>query len=154
MRDKQNKNKVITLDQPITTANRFNLLSNLEEDNTESTKFQNHGGQAQMYKIHKTTKQQTGQKIQIIVNGQTQYTDNGKLPTSSNKNNFQTPATIWVNKFKKYSKCSKHASQKQQKIVILGDSHTRGCAAGVKHLFSNDFEVFGFTNPGAGMKTI
>jgi len=38
--------------------------------------------------------------------------------------------------------------------MILGDSHARGCAAEVKHLLSSDFEVFGTTNPGAGMKTI
>jgi len=115
------------------------LLSNLEKDNTEATKSQNHGGQAQMYKIHKSTKQQTtGQKIPVIVNGQTQYTDNGKLPTSNNKNNLQTPTTNRVNKLKEYSKCSKHASQKQHKVVILGDSHARGCAAGVKHLKCSD----------------
>ena len=92
-----------------------------------------------MYKIHKSTKQQTtGQKIPVIVNGQTQYTDNGKLPTSNNKNNLQTPTTNRVNKLKEYSKCSKHASQKQHKVVILGDSHARGCAAGVKHLKCSD----------------
>jgi acid phosphatase class B len=38
--------------------------------------------------------------------------------------------------------------------VILGDSHPKGCAVGVKHLLSNDFEVPGSINPGAGMKTI
>ena len=108
-----------------------------------------------MHKIHKSTKQQTtGQKIPTIVNGQTQYTDNGKLPASNNKNNFQTPTTNRVNRLKEYSKCSKHASQKQHKVVILGDSHARGCAAGVKHLLSSDFEVFGSINPGAGMKTM
>ena len=38
--------------------------------------------------------------------------------------------------------------------MFLGDSHARGCAAGVKHLLSSGFEVFGSINPGAGMKTI
>jgi hypothetical protein len=38
--------------------------------------------------------------------------------------------------------------------MIFGDSHARGCAAGVKHLLSSDFEVFRTTNPGAVMKTI
>ena len=67
---------------------------------------------------------------------------------------LQTPTTDRVNKLKEYTKCSKHASQKQHKVVILGDSHARGCATGVKHLLSSDFEVFGCINPGAGMKTI
>jgi len=55
--DKRNKNKFTTFEQPITTENRFTLLSNLEEDNTESTLFQNQGEQAQIHKIHKSTKQ-------------------------------------------------------------------------------------------------
>ena len=153
--DTRNKNEFTTSDQSITTANRFTLLSNLEKDNMESTESQKHGKLAQMHKTHKSTKQQTtGQRIPTIVNGQTQYTDNGKLPASNNKNNFQTPTTNQVNKLKEYSKCSKHAYQKQHKVVILGDSHARGCAAGVKHLLSSDFEVIGSINPGAGMKTI
>jgi UDP-N-acetyl-D-mannosaminuronic acid transferase (WecB/TagA/CpsF family) len=120
----------------------------------ESTESQNHGERAQMHKIHKSTKQQTGQKIPTIVNGQTQYTDNGKPLASNIKNNFQTPITNRVNKSKEYSKCSKHASQKQHKVVILGDSHARGCAAGIKDLLGRDFEVFGSINPGDGVKTI
>jgi hypothetical protein len=109
--DKQKKNEFTTFNQPITTVNRFTLLANLEEDNMESTEFQNHGEQTQMHKIYKSTKlQTTGQKIPTIVNGQTQYTDNVKLPTSNNKNNLQTPTTNRVNKLKEHSKCSKHAS--------------------------------------------
>ena len=77
-----------------------------------------------------------------------------KLPISNNKNNFQTPTTNRVNKLKDHSKCSKHASQKQHEVVILGVSHARGCAARVKHLLNSDFEVFGSINPGAGMKII
>jgi hypothetical protein len=44
--------------------------------------------------------------------------------------------------------------KKQHKVIILGDSHTRGCAAKVKHLLNNDFEVLRFVNPGSGMKFI
>jgi len=128
--DKRKKNEFTTSNQPITTANRFTLLANLEEDNTEFTEFQNYSEQTQMHKIYKSTKQQTtGQKIPTLVNGQTQHTDNVKLPTSNNKNNFQTQKTNRVNKLKEHSKCSKHASQKQPKVVILGDSHARGCPA-------------------------
>jgi len=38
--------------------------------------------------------------------------------------------------------------------MILDDSHTRKCAAEVKHLLSTDFEVLRSINPGAGMKII
>jgi hypothetical protein len=44
--------------------------------------------------------------------------------------------------------------KKQHKLIILGDSHAKGCGTGVKHLLNNDFEVFGFVNPGSGMKFI
>jgi hypothetical protein len=153
--DGRNKNKITTTDQPITTAIRFTSLYNLEEDTSESNGYQNHKEQTQMHKIHKSKKQQTiGLKIPTIVNGKVQYIDNGKLLTRNNKNNRQTPTTNWVNKLKKYPKCLKHASQKEHKVIILGDSHARGCTAEVKHLLSSDFEVFGTTNPGAGMKTI
>jgi hypothetical protein len=101
-----------------------------------------------MHKIYKSTKlQTTGQKIPTILNGQTQDTDNVKLTTSNKKNNLQTQTTNRVNKLKGHSKCSKHASQKRHKVVILGDSHARGCAARVKHLLNSDFEVFGSINP-------
>jgi hypothetical protein len=74
---RRNKNKITTTDQPITTANRFTPLCNLEEDDTESNGYQNHDEQAQMHRIHKSMKQQTiGLKIPTRVNGQVQYTDN------------------------------------------------------------------------------
>jgi len=44
--------------------------------------------------------------------------------------------------------------RKQHKVLIVGDSHARGCAASVKNLLNNNFEVFGSINPGSGMKGI
>ena len=34
--------------------------------------------------------------------------------------------------------------KKQHKVIIFGDSRTKGCATGVEHLLNNDFEVFRF----------
>jgi len=42
----------------------------------------------------------------------------------------------------------------QWKVMILGDSHARGCAAELSHLLKKDFEVLGFITPGSGMKHI
>jgi hydroxyethylthiazole kinase-like sugar kinase family protein len=39
-------------------------------------------------------------------------------------------------------------------VIILWDSHVRGCAAEVSHLLNNDFKVLGFVNTGSGMKYI
>jgi len=44
--------------------------------------------------------------------------------------------------------------KKLHKVIIIGDSHTRGCAFEVKQLLCNDFKVLGFVNPGSGMKFI
>jgi hypothetical protein len=51
--------------------------------------------------------------------------------------------------------CEKRVLEKiQHRVIILGNSHSRECATGVKYLLNNDFEVFGFVNPGSGMKFI
>jgi hypothetical protein len=39
-------------------------------------------------------------------------------------------------------------------VVILGDSHPKGCATEVKHLLNNKFEVLGLVNSGSGMELI
>jgi hypothetical protein len=44
--------------------------------------------------------------------------------------------------------------KKQHKVIILGDSHARGCAAEVSHLLNNGFELLRFVNPGSGLKYI
>jgi len=138
--NKQNKNEPIPPDQSIVTSNRYTPLHNLEEDNMEITEFQNHDEQAQICRTEKPTKQQIkGQNIPIILNGQAQYINKRKLPASNTKNNLKNSTQI---------------TKRHHKVVILGDSHARGCAAGVKHLLSSDFEVCGSISPGAGMETI
>jgi len=43
---------------------------------------------------------------------------------------------------------------KVYKVLILGDSQARGCATEVKQQLNNEYKVFGFINPGSGMKDI
>ena len=43
---------------------------------------------------------------------------------------------------------------KTHKVVIVGDSHARGCASEVKQKLNSEYEVVGFTNPGSSMKDI
>jgi len=42
----------------------------------------------------------------------------------------------------------------KHKIVIIGDSHARGCAAELKSNLDMDFEIQGYIKPGTGLKTI
>jgi len=44
--------------------------------------------------------------------------------------------------------------EKKHRIIVIGDSHARGCAAEIKSNLDETFEVRGFVNPGAGFSTI
>ena len=48
----------------------------------------------------------------------------------------------------------KSSNKKQNKIIILGDSHARGCAQELQHNLGRDFEVQGKVKPGANMEII
>ena len=106
---------ITVLNYPIITSNRFTMLHNLKEYEGERNEQQTQDEQVRTYVTHKPTRRRTsGQIIPTIVNGIAQHTGNRKLFTNKNK-------------------IRKH------EILILGDSHARGCAAEVKHSLSNDF---------------
>ena len=44
--------------------------------------------------------------------------------------------------------------ERKHKIMIVGDSHTRGSASSIKHNLNNDFDLNGFVKPGAGITTL
>jgi len=48
----------------------------------------------------------------------------------------------------------KTSNKKQNKIIILGDSHARGCAQEVQHNLGHDFEVQRIVKPGANTEII
>jgi hypothetical protein len=83
----------------------------------------------------------------------------GSNPVHPRKNIHDTfptgtwPDTTLVKKDKTKYK-TRVMEQKQHKVVILIHSHARRCATEVKHLLNNNFEVFGFVNPGSGMEFI
>jgi hypothetical protein len=51
-----------------------------------------------------------------------------------------------------YSK--KAQDRKRNKIVIIGDSHARGCAQEIRHNLKQDYEIDGYVKPGANLQTI
>ena len=55
--DGRNKTEITTTDQPITPANRFIALHNLEENIAEPIGYQTCGKQSQMHEIHKSIEQ-------------------------------------------------------------------------------------------------
>jgi len=48
---------------------------------------------------------------------------------------------------------NKHV-EKKHKIIVIGDSHARGCAAEIKLNLDENFEVQGFVTPGTEVNTI
>ena len=128
--DRNSMSNITSSNYPIITSKRFTSLHNLKEYDGERNEYQTQDEQVRMYVAHKATRRRTsGQIIPTIVNGIAQYTGNRKL-------------------FANKDKIIKH------EILILGDSHARGCAAEVKNYLSNDFEVYGTTISGAGMEAI
>jgi hypothetical protein len=61
-----------------------------------------------------------------------------------------------VNDKKNEANCKKKdiSQMKKHKIIIIGDSHARGCASELKYNLDNFFEVQGFVKPGTTLETI
>ena len=72
-------------------------------------------------------------------------------PLESERLSVTNPKYIRKNKINHKKKV---LERKQHKVLIVGDSHAKGCAASVKHLLNSNYEVFGSINPGSGMKGI
>jgi hypothetical protein len=39
-------------------------------------------------------------------------------------------------------------------MIIIGDSHARGCASNLRHNLNDDFGITGFVKPGATIDTL
>ena len=48
----------------------------------------------------------------------------------------------------------KKCQQKKNTVIILGDSHTRGCASEVQHNLDHDYRTQGTVKPGANLEEI
>jgi hypothetical protein len=46
------------------------------------------------------------------------------------------------------------SSSREHKLVLIGDSHLRGCAANMKNHLKHQFEVCGYVKPGASFKSV
>jgi len=67
----------------------------------------------------------------------------------------ETGTSRAIQQLKSKGDCNKKSSDKKQnKIIILGDSHTRGCAQEVQHNLGRDFEVQGIVKPGANTEVV
>jgi hypothetical protein len=103
--------------------------------------------------------------IPVLVNGDAsakgrvkttnKLTSHKKTTERGESNHKKTSVKINVSKEKVSHKCPKCSKRKRKhKIIIVGDSHTRGLASNLKHNLSNNFDLNGFVKPGADINTI
>jgi hypothetical protein len=78
--------------------------------------------------------------------------DDDDSPANTGRLGESTSNHVRRDKKKNHKKNS--VKRKVHKVLILEDSHARGCASEVKHQLNNEYEVFGLINPGSGMKDI
>jgi hypothetical protein len=124
----------------IETENRFEILHNLKVDESQdaSTRknfttqgFNNNNG------VHKQQGhvKNSSEGIPVIINRQT--------PMETKK---KTDPTL------RHNERTHH--NHQRRLVIIGDSYARGCAANMKHILKDDFLVYGVVKPGMGAETL
>jgi hypothetical protein len=78
--------------------------------------------------------------------------DNDNTPTNLSK--LRKPTTSHVKRERKKNHKKRSVENKVHKVLMLGDSHTRGCASKVRNQLNNEYEVSEFINPGSEMKNI
>jgi hypothetical protein len=123
----------------IETVNRFEILHNLNEEesqdalrkNLDAQVFTNNSGVG----IQQSSINKILDEIPVIINGRS-IMKSDKITTSRYKG-------------------SAHQNQTQkQRVMIIGDSHARGCAGNMKHILGNNFKVQGVVKPGAGAEVL
>jgi hypothetical protein len=67
---------------------------------------------------------------------------------------MREPITSRIKRDGKKNHKKRSVENKVHKVLILGDSHARGCASEVKNQLNNEYEVSGFVNPESDMKNI
>jgi PleD family two-component response regulator len=74
--------------------------------------------------------------------------------TLTNLSKLRRPVTGRVKRGRRKNHKRRSLENKVHKVLILGDSHTRGCASEVRNQLNNEYEVSGFINPRSEMKNI
>jgi lysophospholipase L1-like esterase len=93
-------------------------------------------------------------QIPTIVNGQVR---NCKM-SNSNQGTKEDPSdaqsTLKEATRKLLTKKKEYTDTRKHKVLLIGDSHLRGCAANMKLNLSDNFEICGYVNPGAASKSV
>jgi len=87
-----------------------------------------------------------------LLNDDVHLEDNA--PAKADSVSVKKPTVIHVRKLKSNNCKKKKVINSVHKVLIVGDSHARGCAAKVKRRLNSEYEVISFANPGSTTKAI
>jgi len=141
----RNRGEMVILQKAaVRTSNSFDVLSNLKDapDYHQSKMKRKHVRGPK--KLHDTG-MNLNCTIPVIVNGQVSSSKSEKMSAISDKgtNNCDVESPVsWFS--------SKSSYVKDHKVLIIGDSHARNCAANVKSDIRGNFKVQGPVKPGSG----
>ena len=105
----------------------------------------------------KYKKQRVTEPFQIIPNRYTLQgndSNNNDDDTTANTGKWSKSNISYVRSDKKKNHIKRSVKSKVHGMLILGANQARGCASEVKKQLNNEYEGFGFINPGSGMKDI
>jgi hypothetical protein len=128
----------------VRTSNSFDVLSNLKDAP--------HYLQSQMKRKHARGPKKLHDMvmnlnftIQVIVNGQVSLSKSEKMSAISDKGTDNCDVESPVSWFSSKSSC-----MKDHKVLIVGNSYGRNCAANVQTDIRGNFKVQGLVKPGTG----
>jgi hypothetical protein len=114
-------------------------------------------------KIKDKYTEQISYSIPVIVNGAIQTNNNVDVLTSGAVNTNDSVSVVVSTKKNEKTNSDDNVSylvpkvsneDESRRVVIYGDSHTRGCASKVKDNLNKTFNVTGLVKPGSDIRTL
>jgi hypothetical protein len=153
--NRYNQHALAKSNQQIATWNKYTPLHNLQDSDEDEAPLDqklHHDQETQTTTISNETVVQHGREGQIptIVNGKLQSGESQK--SRGNKTNewvhFLTPHNSTPHRTKRKT------PDRHPKILVIGDSHTRGIAGELLHQAKYRFNTIGYAMPNAGLADI
>jgi hypothetical protein len=135
---------------PIVTSNHYSVLENthnISEIVSEQTSINPTWPVVEASRRKAHGRRENIYRIPVVKN---------RYKLSCNSDAFDTPGSNLTGNQEVGKQCKKQTLSKKtkHKVLIIGDSHGRGCASKVKYNLENGFEVQGVIKPGAGLMEI
>jgi len=147
----------VTANKPHTlTKNRFQLLDHLQENDSPMDVLSEFPQPGKIYQcaVRARSARVKGERQVTKDIGKTHF-HNANFNNPNTKNNLTIPVIVKGQALTSKSnpvkrQTSKSSHRRDHKVLIIGDSHARLCAANVKADIKDKYDVQGLVKPGAG----